>query len=483
MGTLVFYENSIIPNLFWSTINKSQNNELIFPSPKDQQIIHKVDNKIQTSQPQVEQEEENEADSEEQENQRIINIQFLKDLIETQQEKEAWSNASITQKIYLKIKYAKNMKQFKWPIIVDENNFKFVHRANRQERSYYQCIKYRQNCKASCSINLDTQQSHQPQLEIFIDQIVQIEQEKASLWANHQYQDKKPQQNGQCHDFYIKKLMKSYFKLKFKDNLNNQEIKNFCNSHSVEEIEQISILFDELIQDSETIDHRLQLNIDSQLQEGKNNSKQDIHISPIKGIDKIQNTYSYNDEESSIKSDGTNMNDEDSLLSFSKNNKTRSHKQNYLQIDEDKQAFKNLISNQSVLYPKDYIKQNSYKPKYFDQEDIQSNCWQYSLNKKQYFIHIPKWKPKKCFCDIYSQLKLQTNNKYIYIGCTNYNNGGCKYFQYIPAGTRNYLLKYYKEVFNDEVFKNYNPGQNKKKLNQREPSYNNTKKGIKISKK
>ncbi|KAL4500812.1 hypothetical protein ABPG72_020046 [Tetrahymena utriculariae] len=112
------------------------------------------------------------------------------------------------------------------------------------------------------------------------------------------------------------------------------------------------------------------LNKMASLQEGKNNSKQDIHISPIKEIDKIQNTYSYNDEESSIKSDGTNMNDEDSLLSFSKNNKTHRHKQNYLQIDEDKQAFKNLISNQSVLYPKDYIKQNSDNPKYFDQEDI-----------------------------------------------------------------------------------------------------------------
>ncbi|KAL4500811.1 hypothetical protein ABPG72_020045 [Tetrahymena utriculariae] len=48
----------------------------------------------------------------------------------------------------------------------------------------------------------------------------------------------------------------------------------------------------------------------------------------------------------------------------------------------------------------------------------------------------------------------------------------------VPAGTRNYLLKYCKEVFNDKVFKNYNPGQNKKKLNQREPSYDNTKKEI-----
>ncbi|KAL4495507.1 hypothetical protein ABPG72_020248 [Tetrahymena utriculariae] len=59
-------------------------------------------------------------------------------------------------------------------------------------------------------------------------------------------------------------------------------------------------------------------------------------------------------------------------------------------------------------------------------------------------------------------MRIQKENKYIYIGCQNYQSGGCDFFQRTPTGARNHLCKLYKYAFNDEVFENKNPDKNKR---------------------
>ncbi|KAL4464287.1 hypothetical protein ABPG72_016136 [Tetrahymena utriculariae] len=99
---------------------------------------------------------------------------------------------------------------------------------------------------------------------------------------------------------------------------------------------------------------------------------------------------------------------------------------------------------------------------FFDQEDNEQNCWKLKNKEKENYIYIPKWNPKFCYCQRYATMRIQKENKYIYIGCQNYQSGGCDFFQLIPTGARNHRCKLYKYAFNDKVFENYNPDKNKR---------------------
>ncbi|KAL4500759.1 hypothetical protein ABPG72_019993 [Tetrahymena utriculariae] len=59
-----------------------------------------------------------------------ISDQSHQELIEEEEYEQVWEKYSLIQKIIFKITHSNAFKSFKWPLILDGKNLKFVHRTN-----------------------------------------------------------------------------------------------------------------------------------------------------------------------------------------------------------------------------------------------------------------------------------------------------------------------------------------------------------------
>ncbi|KAL4505509.1 hypothetical protein ABPG72_002571, partial [Tetrahymena utriculariae] len=89
------------------------------------------------------------------------------------------------------------------------------------------------------------QKNHRPSINSLIEQLIEIEYNKANQWGNYNYHDKQKTHKGEFYMGYLKKLMKSYFLLKSKDGLNQEQISKFCQKFTVKDIDKISSILEE----------------------------------------------------------------------------------------------------------------------------------------------------------------------------------------------------------------------------------------------
>ncbi|KAL4500788.1 hypothetical protein ABPG72_020022 [Tetrahymena utriculariae] len=261
---------------------------------------------------------------------------------------------------------------------------------------------------------------HSPQIEVFIDKLVQIEFEKANSWGSFQYQDKKlkinnvekDKQKGQCYILYLKKLIQSYYKLRSAQGLNVEEIQKFCKEFSDNDIERLPLIFDEYIQNTSNSDQNLVLNIESP---NEINAQDQYSDKLRKSIKKLKFNLQFSDEEEEEEQnlegsddDFSNEKEEDKKSDFPNEDQRSGYSLSFQQVNP--KSFVNIEEKDKVLYPKDFPKLVNQKSNYFDTEDIQDNCWKFLVQDNYFYIYIPKMETKK----------VQFHHGYLVIGAYNY---------------------------------------------------------------
>ncbi|KAL4500704.1 hypothetical protein ABPG72_019938 [Tetrahymena utriculariae] len=110
---------------------------------------------------------------------------------------------------------------------------------------------------------------------------------------------------------------------------------------------------------------------------------------------------------------------------------------------EDSSDIKEIISKQKKIQSK-------------SEEKKKETHWELiKEDRSTTYIKIPKWLPKICDCEEYAVLRIQKENKYIYLSCSNFGKeNSCKYFRYIPKFVIPYLTKNYLEEFGKDAIDN-----------------------------
>ncbi|KAL4499091.1 hypothetical protein ABPG72_016993 [Tetrahymena utriculariae] len=235
-------------------------------------------------------------------------------------------------------------------------------------------------------------QSHQPPLLNFLEALTQIEFEKASDFANFNYGFENKKANKEFYSQYFKKIIKQYKKY-----YKTIQLETFCEEFKLEQIEDITNQF--LNNDDEDSNY--------QIQDKQDNNQSDTHDqSDYKEL--TQGLISY---------------EEDENISIDQSDRFQQIK---------RPDHKNILTPQ---------KNKNYQPIYQDQQDLNQNCWKIIINQEVKYIEIPKWRPKYCDCKQFSELKVQKDNKYLFIGCSQFNKGGCKFFRFVPQGKSKKLFR------------------------------------------